>query len=73
MVGETSFHTRKSFLYFSKVLGASWIGTIMHHTMNDGAERGKQALPELWLDERNAIVKRTKNMVHTKQKQRDDI
>jgi hypothetical protein len=65
MVRE-AFSTRKRFLGVPKVLCAGWVGTIKHSTMADGVERAEQRHSCCgWM---RAIVKVTKNMVHTKQK-----
>ena len=62
-----AFDTRKNFPGVPKILCAEWVGTILHSSMAEGVERAEQRHLSYcgWM---GAIVKVTKNMVHTKQK-----
>ena len=69
MVRE-AFDTRKRFLGVPNILSAGWVGTIKHSTMADGVEREEQ---RHCCGSMRAIVKVTKNMAHTTEKQAHHI
>ena len=66
MVRE-AFHSRKRFLGVPNISSAAWVGTIKHScTMDDGVEREEQ---RHCCGSTRTIVKVTKNMAHTTEKQ----
>ena len=68
---QEAFDTRKRFLGVPNVSSAGWVGTINHSTMDDGdVEREEQ---RHCCGSMKAIVKVTKNMAHTTEKQERHI